>query len=395
MMLRWWRSLRSGLAPLFGWTVLTLTGAAGEPGGPTQIFQVPGIPDVDRIAWDQVPRLPGRCVEIFHGQADASAYNNHANLAFFDGRFFAIWNVGYRDEDAAGQEVVYATSRDGLTWSSPQDVTGRPPSGRRYTDIGLWQCGEAWYALVSQRDAIDPKVPVTDDDCPLYAYRWDSARKIFTDRKVIMHNFFGNNVPKTTSGGDSLILGKGTGTENGILRAARAPRGVLAPWTITPLPPAPPRMEELEWYSLPDGALVANARSYLNTPAGGGRLIRLYSHDDGKSWSARLVTNFPEAGARNYGLRLSNGTYVLLLNPNSHASRIPLGLARSSDGYSFTRLAAVRWEDTAPRAPGRAKSNGYSYPRAIERDGALYVIYARNKEDVEITVVPLSAIARL
>jgi hypothetical protein len=45
------------------------------------------------------------------------------------------------------------------------------------------------------------------------------------------------------------------------------------------------------------------------------------------------------------------------------------------------------------RYPGRFKRPGYHYPKSIVWNGWLYTSYATNKEDVELTRVPLTGLA--
>lgn len=44
------------------------------------------------------------------------------------------------------------------------------------------------------------------------------------------------------------------------------------------------------------------------------------------------------------------------------------------------------------RHPGKYKRLGYHYPKSLVADGHLHLIYAVNKEDVELTRVPLDAL---
>jgi hypothetical protein len=112
------------------------------------------------------------------------------------------------------------------------------------------------------------------------------------------------------------------------------------------------------------------------------------------TWTEPVVTNVPESGARHHGLRLSNGLYVLLVNPSTKG-RIPFSIAVSKDGLVYDRIANVRPEPTSARWQGRAKSAGYHYMRGFEHQGQLATIYSVNKEDVEVTLIPLTEFAAL
>lgn len=91
---------------------------------------------------------------------------------------------------------------------------------------------------------------------------------------------------------------------------------------------------------------------------------------------------------------MSNGVYALLVNPNPE-NRIPFSIATSKDGLVYDRIANVRSEETSARQEGRAKSKGYHYMRGFEHEGNLYTIYSTNKEDIEVTIVPLSELEAL
>jgi hypothetical protein len=356
------------------------------------MFGIPNLPaKVEDINWQTLPTVPGRTVCVFKGVRDVSGYNHHPSIARFAGRFFVLWNTGFRDEDGSGQKVIYAVSRTGLAWDAPQDLTGRK-EGRRFTVVGLWRRENQLFALVSLRDSRDEKGRrLNSASNPLLAYPWDEGKGAFGTPVVLMENFFSNNVPQKTPNGEWMMLGKGVGKEERKMRAARGGEKSLQDWMIADLPPGI-RMEEPEWYTLPNNDLIADCRSFLDQTTGASRLIRLLSTNSGRTWSDRTVTDFPEAGSRNYGFRLKSGQYVLLVNPNPYGKRIPLSIALSRDGLVYERIANIRDEPTAPRYAGRAKAPGYSYVRAIEYDENLYIIYSVNKEDIDLSIVPLKSL---
>ena len=74
--------------------------------------------------------------------------------------------------------------------------------------------------------------------------------------------------------------------------------------------------------------------------------------------------------------------------------RAPLAITLSRDGRLFDRAWLLRGEaDLQPlRFAGRYKRPGYHYPKSVIWKDHLYVGYATNKEDVELTRVPLSSL---
>ncbi|MDO8540972.1 MAG: exo-alpha-sialidase [Opitutaceae bacterium] len=374
--------------------LLAGTGAAAHGAAPDRsmpppevlatMFQVPGLPSQpEKIEWSRLPSYRGRTSVVARGVKGESAFMHHPQIVAFDGRFFAKWNDGYVGEDFAGQRIRYATSRDGLQWSEPIDLTGRHPR-RRYTACGFWLRDGGMFALAALRDASD--AGKSGEEPVLLAFPWDATVGRFGERTVIAKDFFAGNIPQRAPDGDWLILGKGGVGSWGPMKSAKGGVKALDDWTIRDLPGAG-KLEEAEWYALPNGHLVAHFRT--RTPK---RLMRCYSVDSGVTWTEPVVTNFPEAGARHHGLRLSNGLYALLVNPNP-SSRIPFSIALSRDGLAYERIANVRAEVTRARHEGRAKSAGYHYMRGFEHAGQLYTIYSVNKEDIEVTIVPLAELA--
>ncbi len=347
----------------------------------SQMFRVPGLPaDPDQIEWSRLPTYQGRTSVVARGVKGESAFMHHPKIVFFGGQFFAKWNDGYVGEDFAGQRVRYATSRDGLVWSEPVDLTGRHPQ-RRYTACGFWVRDGEMFALAALRDASG--AGKSGEEPVLFAFKWDPQAGRFGERTVIAKDFFAGNIPQRAPDGDWLILGKGGVGSWGPMKSAKGGLKAIDDWTIRDLPGAG-KLEEAEWYTLPNGHLVSHFRT--RSPK---RLMRSYSVDSGETWTEPVVTNFPEQGSRHHGLRLSNGLYALLVNPNP-ASRIPFSIALSKDGLVYDRIANVRAEPTRARADGRAKSPGYHYMRGFEHAGHLYTIYSVNKEDIAVTILPLA-----
>lgn len=372
-------------------TFSSLSAAAVNPPSDAvlaRMFDVPGLPaDVTKIEWNKLPSFEGRRSLVFRGVENESAFAHHPKIVFWDGRFFAKWNDGYVGEDYPGQRVRYATSPDALSWSEPVDLTGRE-SDRRYTACGFWIRDGEMYALAALRDATGG--PDTGRQPVLLAFKWDSRTKRFGERQVIATDYFPGNIPDRVPDGDWLMLGKGGVGSWGPMKTAKGGVKSMSDWTIRDLPGAG-TLEEAEWYALPNGHLVSHFRTRGTKPL---YLARCYSTDSGVTWSGPVVTNFPEQGARHHGVRLSNGLYALLVNPASD-HRIPFSIALSKDGLVYDRIANVRAEDTQARWKGRAKGKGYHYMRGFEHDGKLYTIYSINKEDIEVTIVPISELERL
>ena len=112
---------------------------------------------------------------------------------------------------------------------------------------------------------------------------------------------------------------------------------------------------------------------------GSKRLLRVFSSDNGRSWSKIVQTNFPDATSTFFALRTSRGYYALVSNANP-SGRDPMVLSISPDGLVYTHtfyLVGGRHVD---------------YPHLIEQDGHLLISFSGAKQTVEVLKVPLETI---
>jgi hypothetical protein len=75
--------------------------------------------------------------------------------------------------------------------------------------------------------------------------------------------------------------------------------------------------------------------------------------------------------------------------------RDALAVSLSADGLTFDRVAAIRSGAPPMRYEGRWKCGGFQYPHTTTMGDYLWVIYSVNKEDVEVTAIPLTALHAL
>jgi hypothetical protein len=66
-------------------------------------------------------------------------YSHHPHLAYFGGRFFAIWSTGRENEDDLGQRVLIAWSEDFRHWSPPVPLAG--PLTGKHSELVLTAAG--------------------------------------------------------------------------------------------------------------------------------------------------------------------------------------------------------------------------------------------------------------
>jgi hypothetical protein len=125
------------------------------------------------------------------------------------------------------------------------------------------------------------------------------------------------------------------------------------------------------------------------------RQLAAESCDRGVTWTTPALTDMPDSRAKQSAGNLPNGAAYLVNAPNDDRPRIPLAVTVSPDGRTFDRSWRLRGQsDLQPlRFEGKYKRPGYHYPKSVVWKGWLYAGYATNKEDVQVTRVPLTSLA--
>ena len=150
--------------------------------------------------------------------------------------------------------------------------------------------------------------------------------------------------------------------------------------------------QAFNWYPLPDGRL-AGLWKWGRTSL---------SEDGGRSWapvqaSPSLVTD----GGKIWGERTSDGRYALVYNPTTDSChRWPLAAVTGEDGLTFGDMLCVHGEVPPQRFWGFWRDLGPCYVRGLEGgaespDGALYLTYSVNKEDIWVSRVPVPLTGRV
>jgi hypothetical protein len=123
-------------------------------------------------------------------------------------------------------------------------------------------------------------------------------------------------------------------------------------------------------------------------------LVAAYARAEPAPYSPAPGVFAEEKRAKQSAGNLPDGRAFLVNTPRGDRTRIPLAVTLSADGRVFDRAFLLRGEsDLQPRRyEGLYKRPGYHYPKSLIWNHHLYVAYATNKEDVEITRVPLAAL---
>ena len=354
---------------------------------------------VEEIDFSTLDTLAGTHSIVSLGDNDWH-FRLHSYLVHYDGRYWCMWSHGPVVEDKPTQHVRYATSRDGIKWSKPKILVG--PSSRegfRYIARGFWVRGDGRLrALASHDEALkDGRTHFFGKSLQLFSFVWKPERKSWEREAVVYDNTINNFPPKKLPTGEWMMTRRDSDRNVSFLIGGIA---AVDDWAVADFSgyrlESGSRVSEPDWDVLPDGNILGLIRdnSGRRNPEAR-RMLKTFSLDSGKNWSAPVRTNFPNAVSKFNLLKLSNGNFVLINNANPER-RNPLCLSLSRDGLVFTEILKLPIPETVesdtwevnPRS-SLAKYESLQYPHVIEHDGSLLITYSRKKQTVEVVKVLL------
>lgn len=391
---------RGGLALLTGLAALGLIAAApADPpyGVAPGLFQA-GAPDLG------LEPAPGTQTFTVFAPGDATdRFSNGVVLMPFKGRLYAQWQSSARDEDAPDTWVAYSVSDDGETWRTPTVLALAGEGGLMRSSGGWWTDGQTLVAYVNvwpdgfqsgaggyaeyrlSRDGetwSEPRRVMGADGRPVEGVI-EQDPHLIDGRLMTGFHMRPGMIAKPFFTDDPLGL---TGwTEGRMQNLPRDASGAAAEHEKRLS-----REIEPSLFQRGDCAVMVFRDEELSF-----RQIASESCDRGVTWTTPVLTDMPDARAKQSAGNLPDGTAYLVNAPNTDRPRMPLAVTLSDDGRVFDRSFLLRGAgDLQPlRYEGQYKRPGYHYPKSVVWNGALYVGYATNKEDVQVTRVPLAALA--
>lgn len=348
--------------------------------------------DPGKIPFSMLPRVSSEHTVISDVRdRNGTWVHQHAYLAHHDGQYWAMWSDGpgvpksgipparQRDHvpghDRPGTRVSFSTSRDGLQWSVPEDLSG-PPRRKEFGWIarGLWVRDGQLLALASHFHGPG----YAGQGLSLEAFHWDSDRQKWAPHGTVRDDTLNNFPPKKLPSGQYMMTRRDHKRQVSVMIG-----GVRAfdDWTVRPLASydGNGRPEEPYWYVLPDGK---NIVGLIRDNGRSGRLLRTFSMDNGRTWSPIVRTNFPDATSKFFVLRTSRDYYVMVSNANPRR-RDPLTIAVSDDGLVFRNLFLL--------VGGRH----VDYPHVIENNDHLLIAFSGAKQTMEVLKVSLDDLDRM
>jgi hypothetical protein len=349
------------------------------------MLNLPGTEgDESKIDYNTLPILQGTRAVICAPDPQRK-FQLHNYLLHHDGKFWCMWSHGPVVEDVPTQEVRYATSEDGLKWSEPEMLTGPPAEGRAYIARGFWiRDGELLALAASYKGKGAFGV---DKDLKLVAFVYNKADGTWKEKGVLYENAINNFTPQKISTGEWMMTRRDARFNVSMLIGGTK---ALNDWQAFPVVD---RMEAVRsskfspdepvWWEQQDGAIV----SAIRDNGGSLRLFQSVSRDHGRTWSAPVKTNYPNATSKLFTLQTSRGFRVLVSNANPKVGRREMHLAVSQDGLTFTRMALLGIPQDKPST--------LQYPHVIEHEGSLFISYSRTKATTELFKVSMDDVERL
>lgn len=377
------------------WLALVLLWAAPAVAQEPPYAVAPGLFDAGAPDLGLKPAPGTETFTIFAPGESGDRFSNGAVLIGFKGRLYAQWQSSARDEDSPDTRVMMASSADGATWSAPLELARAPGGQAMQSNGGWWTDGETLVAFLNfwplgfQSGFGGHATYILSRD----GLVWTGPRAVMGEDGQAMPGVIEQD-PRGIGGGRVVTAFH---LQPGIKVApfyTDDPLGVSG-WTrgrMENLPFEGVSSRELEpsVFRRRDGCLVMVFRD----EASSFKQLASESCDRGVTWSKPVGTDMPDSRAKQSAGNLPDGTVYLVNAPNGSRVRIPLAVTLSADGKRFTRSWLLRGQgDLQPlRHEGQYKRPGYHYPKSVVWGGYLYVAYAANKEDVQVTRVPLGSL---
>jgi len=384
-----------------------------QPNVPLSILNLPDAgTNPDAIDYAALPALQGEHAIINpvrpgpHTAASDSIdmhhlrLNLHNYLVHCDDRFWCIWSDGPKIEDWPTQEIKYATSDDGLTWSAAKSLTGTPQEPHAYIARGLWVRDGQLLALAAHYRGKGAFGAPDQKQLELLAYRYDNNQHTWIQHGKLYDNAINNFPPQKLSSGDWILTRRDSRFNVTVLIGGRR---AIDDWQAFPVVKTGEvngfRPDEPIFWPLENGQLFALFRDN----GGSQRLFHSASDDDGRSWDTPVLTNFPNSSSKLFSMKTSRGFRIIVLNANPSVGRRELHLAVSGNGKSFTRLARldIPSPSSVPGAVSRITKKFQSgiaslqYPHVIEHDEHILIAVSRGKVQTEVFRVQLDDIDAL
>lgn len=343
-------------------------------------------------------KLPGvEAVTVFKAAADTDKFCNGVVMTEFKGKLYCQWQSSAVDEDAADTLAVYSVSEDdGLSWSEPVEL---PSISGGYCSSGGWHVnGDTLVAYINYWPFdLDPRGGYTYYTKSTDGINWTDPAPVLMKDGSVLNGIFEQDPHVLESGRivsaahfqPGLFINPiYTDDPLGVTGWVKAEyKNVSYSSSATTSIEMEPSLFENE-----DGSLVMIFRDQNSSY----KVFASVSTDEGETWSDTVLTNMPDARQKQSAGNLPDGTAYIVSCPVNNKLRVPLVISLSADGKIFDKAYVLRYGSEAPTNviyAGKAKRQGFHYPKSVVLGDYLYVSYALNKESVEYVRIPLESIS--
>lgn len=329
---------------------------------------------------------------VFAPNDTTNQFSNGAVLTAFKDVLYCQWQSSATDEDAEDTYVAYSMSMDGENWSEPMILAPSIDDGY-CSSGGWWATEDTLVAYINTwPNSVNPRGGYTRYMTSGDGINWSDIHVLPMADKDTLTGIFEQDPHALPNG---RIINSAHFQTGIILNPIYTddPLGISG-WTKAefenmPNTGAVSREIEPSWYLRKDNTLVHIFRDQNSSF----KKLASISTDNGESWTTPVLTDMPDARTKQSAGNFADGTAYLVGNPNNDKLRIPLAVTLSKDGAYFDQAYVLRkgGDDIQDqRFEGKAKRPGYHYPKSYVWNDHLYVSYTTNKEDVEITRVPIA-----
>ena len=344
-------------------------------------------------SWGTLPAVPKTRSVVYRATADTWGYSHHQQICHGLGRYFAAWSNGLRHEMHRGQEIRFATSRDGVTWSPDARLAAMPEDSPDIYQLGaLYGCDEHVVAYCNRFAGSDSDAGIRKKGgtAPFGVEAFVTTDgKTWQSRGFIAQNLCIHEGPRPTLAGKLLATADRRGKEPLALHFDDGPLSPPRAIEIEMPEPGLP-LQECTWYETAGGLIHMLFRDETASL----RLRISRSADDGETWSVPRITNFVDSMSKVFAGRLPDGRVYVINNAYPRLlSRDRLMITLSHDGRTFGTMLILDDAPSRVRVLGYLKGRGHQYPHAIVRNGKLFAIYSVSKEDIVVSAVDLDALS--
>ncbi|WP_242086957.1 exo-alpha-sialidase [Aestuariivivens sediminis] len=361
------------------------------------IFKVNPLFSFDQPETLGLPVSPGQeTITIFAPKHGDNTYNHGVVLFPFKGMLYAQWQSSAVHEDEEGTQVFYSRSSDGRDWCRPVALTKKWNQGIK-TSGGWWSDGNTLVAYLciwpNKNNRI--KEGYTEYITSKDGIRWKPPKPVKNSHGQPVLGIIEQDVHALPGG--RLITA--FHMQPGLIITpyyTDDPLGISGwkPGKLKNMPTNNKNMSraiEPSWFYRKDGTIVMIFRDQNSSF----KKLASMSRDNGVSWTMPKIIDTPDSRAKQSAGNLPNGIAYMVNNPSGNKNRFPLVITLSEEGKLFDKAYLLRsgGDDLqALRFEGKYKRKGYSYPKSVVWGHYLYVSYATNKEDIELTRIPIDSL---